>query len=345
VLQRATLMNQARSFHVLAAMGIVLGPCAGGVAAVPVYHAGHADIGVDYLTDPPRLDLKIRFDGNSQFEDGTVHSFERVTPETVAIRAPDPPILRELKIDEQSMEVLYDLTGPEWDFLGVDPDEPLWFMPQTNDPTKPFFGFATDTLNIPHWSGPMTWSLDAVLSAPLGGNISLWQTGFGGEPTAKFASFDGIDTELDSFTQPIGGHDHYNWGFSKPGVYKVQLGASATRVGLGPVQGSAVFTFLVGDDAIPPLAGDYNGDGMVDSVDYTVWRNALGATGPGLPADGNNDHEVDAADYGVWKTNYGSVLSPPIVFAAAVAVPEPSVLSLLIGLVIVALRGAINRSC
>jgi surface-anchored protein len=323
-------MNQARLFAPLAAVCAVLASFAASVAAVPVYYAGHSDIGVDYLTSPPRFDLKIRFDGNSQFEDGSVFSFQRVAPDSVAIRAPDPPILRERKVDEQTMEVLYDLTGPEWDFLGVELDKPLWFMPQTNDPARPFFGFATDNLNIPHWSGPMRWSLKAIVSAPAGGNVSLWQTGFGGDPTPKYASYDGIDAADDSFTQSIGGHDHYNWGFSKPGVYKVQLGATATRIGVGTVHGSAVFTFLVGDDAGQLLVGDYNGDGIVDAADYTVWRNQLNQTGGGLTADGDQNGIVDAEDYLLWKSNYGNLAaSGASAGPTAAIVPEPTALTLI----------------
>lgn len=325
-------MNNAGRSVMLTAVFSLLSPVATTTAAVPVYYAGHSDIGVDYLTGPPRLELKIRFDGNSQFEDGSIHSFQRVAPESVAIRVPDPPILRERKIDEETMEVLYDLTGPEWDFLGVELDEPLWFMPQTNDPMKPFFGFATDTLNIPHWSGPMTWSLEAIVSAPAGGNVSLWQTGFGGDPTPKYASYDDIDAEDDSFTQGIGGHDHFNWGFSKPGVYKVHLGATATHVGVGTVHGSAVFTFLVGDDAGQPLVGDYNGDGVVDAADYTVWRDMLGQIGLGLAADGDQNGTVNEDDYNLWKANYGNVAPSVPSFGGAVeVVPEPTAFTLLVG--------------
>jgi hypothetical protein len=78
----------------------------------------------------------------------------------------------------------------------------------------------------------------------------------------------------------------------------------------------------------PPemLIGDFNGDGSVDAADYTVWRDSLGQTGPGLAADANGDLRVDRADYTLWKTHFGqmaaagadSALSTP-----ASLVPEP----------------------
>lgn len=67
--------------------------------------------------------------------------------------------------------------------------------------------------------------------------------------------------------------------------------------------------------------GDYNGDGVIDVADYTVWRDSLSQTGIGLAADGNGDQVIDTADYMLWQENYGADLSPP---AELVAVPEPA---------------------
>ncbi len=89
----------------------------------------------------------------------------------------------------------------------------------------------------------------------------------------------------------------------------------------GPILATFTFTHLT---PIPePSAGDYNGDGIVDAADYTVWRDSENDLGPGLPADGNGDQEVNAPDYTIWANNYGAPGSP-----AAVGVPEPSALLL-----------------
>lgn len=84
--------------------------------------------------------------------------------------------------------------------------------------------------------------------------------------------------------------------------------------------------------ALPPLeeviTGDYNGDGVVDIADYTVWRDSLNATGAGLAADGSGDELIDARDHFLWKANFGTII-PLEGNAVASAVPEPSTLVLM----------------
>jgi Dockerin type I domain len=66
------------------------------------------------------------------------------------------------------------------------------------------------------------------------------------------------------------------------------------------------------------VAGDYNGDGFVNSADYTYWRATAGSINS-LAADGNNDGVVNAADYVTWRKR---ISSPGM--GAASNVPEPS---------------------
>ncbi len=74
------------------------------------------------------------------------------------------------------------------------------------------------------------------------------------------------------------------------------------------------------------LAGDYNGNGIVDAADYTVWRDHLGQsvtlfndTTPG---------SVTQADYNVWKSNLGNHAGSGS--GANAAVPEPTTLLMLL---------------
>ena len=78
----------------------------------------------------------------------------------------------------------------------------------------------------------------------------------------------------------------------------------------------------------PPLtvAGDYNGDQVVDAQDYAVWQSNFGDTvTAGTGADGNGDGVIDAADYVLWRKNVTAGSG-----ASLAAVPEPSSILLLV---------------
>jgi beta-glucanase (GH16 family) len=67
------------------------------------------------------------------------------------------------------------------------------------------------------------------------------------------------------------------------------------------------------------LLGDYNHNGVVDSGDYTVWRDTLGRSGIGLAADGSGNGTIDAADFTTWQAHYGATSA-----GSGGAVPEPT---------------------
>ncbi|WP_425398732.1 beta strand repeat-containing protein [Aeoliella sp.] len=77
------------------------------------------------------------------------------------------------------------------------------------------------------------------------------------------------------------------------------------------------------------LQGDFNGDGVVNLADYTIWRNNLGAPETALSAgSGNNSGLVDSGDYDLWKSNFGAVAAAANAVGSA-NVPEPSSIVLL----------------
>jgi hypothetical protein len=83
------------------------------------------------------------------------------------------------------------------------------------------------------------------------------------------------------------------------------------------------------------LFGDYNGNGIVDAADYTVWRDHLGQSVT-LPND-TTPGSVTQADYDVWKSNFGNHSGSGS--GAGASVPEPaSLLLLLSGTLAICLR-------
>ncbi len=52
---------------------------------------------------------------------------------------------------------------------------------------------------------------------------------------------------------------------------------------------------------------DFNGDGLIDAADYSVWRDTLGlAVAHGSGADANGDGIIDDTDYALWKADFGA---------------------------------------
>jgi GH35 family endo-1,4-beta-xylanase len=124
---------------------------------------------------------------------------------------------------------------------------------------------------------------------------------------------DGWSTDT---TLPVGPHGTIDFtGFY--GDYDVTINGHIYHLSLS--KGTNQYSIVVAE-------GDYNGDGRVDSADYTVWRDTLGST-TDLRADGNGDGKIDAPDYDKWAADFGVVYSGG---SGAAAVPEPTGLALLL---------------
>ena len=92
----------------------------------------------------------------------------------------------------------------------------------------------------------------------------------------------------------------------------------------------ATFNFSVSESNVgQPLVGDYNGNGLVDLSDYTVWRNSSGMRGADLAADGNHDEVVDDDDYVMWKNQFGETAEVGSKNVSTAA-PEPGTLLLVL---------------
>jgi hypothetical protein len=75
------------------------------------------------------------------------------------------------------------------------------------------------------------------------------------------------------------------------------------------------------------LQGDYNGNQVVDTDDYTVWRDLLSTTETTLLNDPTPEM-IDGSDYDYWKAHFGDTPESGAGGAAASAVPEPASMAL-----------------
>lgn len=85
---------------------------------------------------------------------------------------------------------------------------------------------------------------------------------------------------------------------------------------------------LTGVTELALLAGDYNGDFIVDAADYSVWRRTMGqSVTPYSSADGDGNGMIDNADYDVWRGNFGATAAGSAAAVIQAAVPEPATLA------------------
>lgn len=236
-----TLIGNKRKSCAIPAMALIVAACS---LAAPresrgavIWKSGHGDIGVAY--ENAQLELHYHFHGGATFEDGTVvgPAGDEYEPGDVYTRVADPPFNRP--------------DGSQWDILGAAAGSPIWFLPQSQDVNKPYVGIASEELGD-EWSN-ITWAL-TDFTGPTGGNFSLFQLDpFGNIDPKTWDTQDGSFAN-DQFELPAGGHDHFNFGFTQPGVYTVTITASGTHRDDGFQSDTADFTFLVGSNTAPPNA-------------------------------------------------------------------------------------------
>lgn len=84
---------------------------------------------------------------------------------------------------------------------------------------------------------------------------------------------------------------------------------------------------VVYDSFANSVLGDYNGNGVVDAADYTLWRDKLGAAAGSLAnRDPTNSGVINAVDYTYWKSRFGATSGAGAGGAslATASVPEPT---------------------
>ncbi|MEI8227504.1 MAG: choice-of-anchor M domain-containing protein [Planctomycetota bacterium] len=171
--------------------------------------------------------------------------------------------------------------GSEWNFTGTTAGSNLWVLPKTKQNGILFLGIGAEEISSNDLAGSITLTFQS-LSGPSGGVFSMWDFGTFGGLTPLVTSAWGFNL-TNTLTIAAGGHTHFNYGFTAPGLYDVTFEATATlasSLGGGQVGGTGTFRFGVFDTGSPypepdPMAGPYvflgntfdnyiYGDGHVD---------------------------------------------------------------------------------
>lgn len=234
------LLGKALAFVGVCLLVGTAGPSASAQLIEPyeIIGRGHVDVGVNFNPSPPpngtwNLQV-IALESGQGYPPGIYEPNRALLFAGTNTRATQP-------------------AGSQWAFIGAGAGQRIWLLPQTQQPNRLFLGFAseqTSPTSIREYTDPdprindlgnapwITISLRAV-RGPAGAHFSLWQTDQFGTPIVWMSTFEGGITAVDKTFMIAGGHAHFNWGFTRPGLYEIEFEGSAflpdgTPISSGP---------------------------------------------------------------------------------------------------------------
>lgn len=195
------------------------------------YTGGHGDVGVGL--EGSELHLHAHLHENAIVDGNPLPTDEEYEADSLVIVVP------------QIAAEVFGSTRPE---AGVEAGETLWILPES-DPLSidiPFLGIGSEELTSADWTTSIVLSLDSVTSPSGSGTFSLWQNDLG-NLEFFFSSADASLTENGDNTvvMSAGDHLHFNWGFTEPGEWLIEMTASGTHNTLGTLSSTETFTFSV----------------------------------------------------------------------------------------------------
>lgn len=262
---------------------------------------GHYELHVDYTVTPGDPDAGWRFSVSYDEDDdfSTAGGVVRLDPEsTVILAAPKTAAV------VPSPAGVFSRFGPS--------GTPLWVLPQNNALGTPFLGVRTTMATglfqarvgnnySPSSQGSVSLRLVSVegTGPDAGGKFATWKTESFGSTVFSFDTTDGIGAADEIPTIPVSSHTHYNWAFTKPGLYRVTLEAKGKLMPThGNVLTSAQKTFLfavpfssrVADGQLRVVAGENGPPRMLaadpaNGVAYAPDRAMIETTASALPGE------------------------------------------------------------
>lgn len=224
----------------LAALAVLTASTAPSTArADNLFMSGHGDLGIAY--EDGEWDLHVHVEG--AVVNGVWVDDEEYEADEIVILVPNSSA--ESRIANVPGVLNYDP-------IGVAAGVTFWKLEQTQGAAAadnaPFLGIATEEIDGSDFVGPITLTLLGVSSPSGNGHFSVYQNAVPG-PDFFFSTFDPSATVNGNNTLVLaaGVHDHFNYGFTEPGLWEVTIEASGIlNDGLGTfTSGVGTYTFMV----------------------------------------------------------------------------------------------------
>jgi surface-anchored protein len=236
-------------------------------AATPYnYVAGHGDIGLSYDSGSDTLRIYLNFDFSTTVQDANGNPL--TTSELNDLQNPAGTgewSMADFRVVVPASQQFAREPGAAWDIVGVAEGEPYWELSQNSQPGVPFFGFE----RRPPGLANTTFTLGNVLAAPAGGIISAWQYDNALEPdlgSNRYWSTAPGSTPSPNAITLAQNHQHFNFGFSKPGLYQFEIiGTTSEASGREAV---GVLTVNV----VPEPSMGALGPGLIAAAAWWLWR-------------------------------------------------------------------------
>lgn len=144
----------------------------------------------------------------------------------------------------------------DWAFLGMAAGEPVYRLPSGGVPaTLPYLGFGTEHPSLAQLGADSFRFTLVNMTGPEDGVFSLYRS----STDVPMNTMDGFPAG--SITLGIGGHEHYNWGFSRLGTYDLYFEVEALDGATVITNMTDMFRFQITDG------------GGFDSYDH--WRRTI----------------------------------------------------------------------
>jgi len=183
-----------------------------------------------------------------------------------------------------SARVMLSFIPSGFEFIGAKAGEMFWVLPQTEGSGALPLGLCAgeaDISNLCDWTPndqrganieDKWFEVKLVdIRGPADANFSMWQADAIHPPVVFVSTAEGGITDDDVFYISAGSHSHLNWGFTKPGLYKVDFRIS-TVYKCDPALTADIAPTRLGETPSRSRIGNefYRGNCIVDFYDFAL---------------------------------------------------------------------------